>query len=100
MTIKEAQELVDAWNGKHGIRPGELTGLALLTEKVGELARAVAQRHGEAGLSPGRRQVGEHPAMAEELGEVLWALLSLSAQSGADLSEAVIGVLEKKNRTK
>ncbi len=100
MTINEAQELVDAWNEKHGIRPGELTGIALLTEKVGELARAVAQKHGESGIRNDREEGVSHPTISEELGEVLWALLSLSAQSNADLTEAMIEVLEKKNRTK
>ncbi len=33
MTIKEAQELVDAWGDKHAIRHNELANMALLTEE-------------------------------------------------------------------
>ncbi len=92
MTIEEIQELVGTWNAKNGIRQGELTGMAVLTEKVGELARAMAQRHGESSSV-----AGPHVALPDELGEVLWALLSLAAQTNTDLNEALIATLEKKN---
>lgn len=40
MTIIEAQQQVDEWISKYGVRYfGELTNMALLTEEVGELAR-------------------------------------------------------------
>ena len=40
MTIKEAQEAVDQWIKKYGVRYfSELTNMACLTEEVGELAR-------------------------------------------------------------
>lgn len=94
MTIKEAQELVEIWNLKHTIRQSELAGIALLTEKVGELARAVAQKQ----VDPHR--TGDSLPLAGELAEILWELLAFAAHSGIDLSDALINTLEKKNRTK
>ena len=47
MTIKEAQELVDAWGDKHAIRHNELANMALLTEEIGKLARVMVRRYGE-----------------------------------------------------
>lgn len=94
MTIKEAQELVEAWNEKHSVRASDLTGVALLTEKVGELARAVANKHGEP-----HRNTGETP-LSDEIAEIFWQLISLSSQAGIDLTDALIDNLEKKNNTK
>mgnify|MGYP000081831098 CR=1 FL=1 len=55
MTIKEAQELVDAWGDKHAIRHNELANMALLTEEIGKLARVMVRRYGEhAGCAPVR----------------------------------------------
>ena len=45
MTIKEAQELVDAWGDKHAIRHNELANMALLTEEIGKLARVMVRRY-------------------------------------------------------
>ena len=44
MTLKEAQQEVDFWIKKYGVRYfSELTNMAILTEEVGELARVMAQ---------------------------------------------------------
>ena len=44
MEITEAQNLVDTWIKKYGVRYfNELTNMALLTEEVGELARIIAR---------------------------------------------------------
>ena len=48
MTIKEAQQAVDAWIKQYGVRYfNELTNMAILTEEVGEVARIMARRYGE-----------------------------------------------------
>ena len=53
MTIKEAQERIDAWIKEYGVRYfDELTNMAILTEEVGEVARIMARRYGE---NPSRR---------------------------------------------
>jgi NTP pyrophosphatase (non-canonical NTP hydrolase) len=48
MTIKDAQQQVDAWINTTGVRYfNELTNMAILTEEVGEVARIMARRYGE-----------------------------------------------------
>ena len=45
---QEAQEAVDQWIKKYGVRYfSELTNMAVLTEEVGELARIMARRYGD-----------------------------------------------------
>ena len=56
MTIKEAQELVDAWGDKHAIRHNELANMALLTEEIGKLARVMVRRYGEHAAVSGARR--------------------------------------------
>ena len=54
MTIKEAQEQVDAWIKSVGVRYfSELTNMAILTEEVGEVARIIARRYGDQSFKPG-----------------------------------------------
>ena len=44
MTLKEAQEAVDAWIEEYGVRYfSELTNMVVLTEEVGELARIISR---------------------------------------------------------
>ncbi len=93
MTIKEAQELIEAWTAKVPARQrSELTSMAILTEEVGELARVIADRHSTPGNPEGMRL-----AMANELSDVMWALLALANHSGIDLTEALIDNLGKRN---
>ena len=48
MTLKEAQQEVDFWIKKYGVRYfSELTNMAILTEEVGELARVMARKYGD-----------------------------------------------------
>ena len=48
MTLKEAQEKVDQWIKKYGVRYfNELTNTAILMEEVGEVARIMARKYGE-----------------------------------------------------
>ena len=48
ITIKSAQQLVDAWIKKNGVRYfNELTNTVILMEEVGELARIIARKYGE-----------------------------------------------------
>ena len=77
MTIKEAQERVDAWIRQYGVRYfSELTNMAVLTEEVGEVARVIARRYGDLDL-------------ADELADVLWVVMCLANQTGIDLDEAL-----------
>ena len=44
MTLAQAQQSVDEWIKKNGVRYfNELTNMAMLTEEVGEVARIIAR---------------------------------------------------------
>ncbi|MCI5451651.1 nucleotide pyrophosphohydrolase [bacterium] len=92
MTIKEAQDAVDAWIRQYGVRYfNELTNMAILTEEVGELARIMARKYGEQSFKEGERH-----DLAEEMADVLWVLLCMANQTGVDLTEALRKSFEKK----
>ncbi len=92
MTIEEAQKTVDQWIKTHGVRYfSELTNLAVLTEEVGELARIMARTYGDQSF-----KAGEKEDLADEMADVLWALLCLANQTGVDLTKALEKNVEKK----
>ena len=94
MTIKEAQERVDAWIKEYGVRYfDELTNMAILTEEVGELARVMARTYGEQSFKE-----GETPNLSEEMADVLWVLVCMANQTGVDLTEAWRRTIEKKTK--
>lgn len=92
MTIKEAQERVDAWIKTYGVRYfSELTNMAVLTEEVGELARLMARKYGDQSFKPGEKQ-----DLGEEMADVLWVLICLANQTNTDLTEALERSFQKK----
>ncbi len=94
MTIKEAQEAVDQWIKKYGVRYfSELTNMACLTEEVGELARVIARKYGDQSFKE-----GEKPNLGEEMADVLWVLICLANQTGIDLTEELQKSFEKKTK--
>ena len=94
MTIKEAQEAVDQWIKKYGVRYfSELTNMACLTEEVGELARVIARTYGDQSLKK-----GEKPNLGEEMADILWVLICLANQTGVDLTEELQKSFDKKTR--
>ena len=96
--IKEAQEMVDQWIKKYGVRYfNELTNMAILTEEVGEVARIVSRKYGEQSFKESDKKVD----LADEMADVLWVLMCLANQTGVDLNEAFQKNIEKKtNRDK
>lgn len=93
MTIKEAQELVDKWINKVGVRYfNELTNMAMLTEEVGEVARIIARRYGEQSEKPSDKE----KSLDDELADVLFVLICIANQTGVDLTKALENNLEKK----
>jgi NTP pyrophosphatase (non-canonical NTP hydrolase) len=93
MTIKEAQEKVDEWINRYGIRYfDELTNLALLMEETGELARIMARKFGE----QSEKESDKGKVMAEEMTDILFVLICIANQSGIDLEEAFEKNLMKK----
>ena len=94
MTIKEAQERIDAWIKEYGVRYfDELTNMAILTEEVGEVARIMARRYGEQSFKE-----GEKADLGDELADVLWVLICIANQTGIDLTEALQKNLDKKTK--
>ena len=94
MTIKEAQESVDAWIKEYGVRYfNELTNTAILAEEVGEVARIMARKYGEQSFKE-----GEKNDLGDELADVLWVLICIANQTGVDLTEALRKNLDKKSK--
>lgn len=92
MTIKEAQQQVDAWIKEYGVRYfSELTNMAILTEEVGEVARIMARQYGDQSS-----KAGEKDKLADELADVMWVLMCIANQTGVDLTEALERNIEKK----
>ncbi len=95
MTIKEAQQLVDDWIKKYGVRYfNELTNMAQLTEEVGEVARIIARRYGE----QSEKESDKNKDLGDEMADVLWVLICLANQTGIDLEEALKKNLDKKTK--
>lgn len=94
MTIKEAQERVDAWIKEYGVRYfNELTNTAILAEEVGEVARIMARKYGEQSFKE-----GEKNDLGDELADVLWVLICIANQTGTDLTAALLKNLDKKSK--
>ena len=86
MTINEAQNRVDLWIKRYGVRYfSELTNMAILTEEAGEVARIMARRFGEQSQKPSDAQ----KQLDDELADVLWVLLCIANQTGIDLDAAL-----------
>ena len=95
MTIAQAQQSVDEWIKKNGVRYfNELTNMAMLTEEVGEVARIIARRYGE----QSEKESDKGKDLGDELADVLWILLCLANQTGVDLTKAFTQNLEKKTQ--
>lgn len=93
MTIKEAQEQVDAWINTTGVRYfNELTNTAILMEEVGELARLMARTYGEQSF----KESDKDRDLGDEMADVLWVLMCLANQTGVDLTQALQKNIEKK----
>ena len=94
MTLKEAQEQVDQWIKKYGVRYfSELTNMTVLTEEVGELARIMARTYGDQSFKEGEKQ-----DIGDEMADILWVLICLANQTGVDLTLAFEQNLEKKTQ--
>jgi NTP pyrophosphatase (non-canonical NTP hydrolase) len=93
MTLKEAQNQVDAWIKTYGVRYfNELTNMAILTEEVGEVARIIARKYGEQSFKPSDKDKN----LADEMADVLWVLICLANQTGVDLEQAFAENIQKK----
>ena len=95
MEIKEAQQIVDTWIKKYGVRYfNEMTNLAILTEGVGEVARIMSRRFGE----QSEKESDKNKDLGDEFADVLFVLICLANQTGVDLETALKKNLEKKTK--
>lgn len=95
MTLADAQQQVDQWIRKYGVRYfNELTNMALLTEEVGELARVIARRYGEQSF---KESETEH-SLKDEMSDILFVLICIANQTGVNLEEAFRENIEKKTK--
>ena len=98
ITIEEAQQMVDSWIKKYGVRYfSELTNMAVLTEEVGEVARTISRKYGDQSF----KESDKNKDLSDELADVMWVVLCLANQTGVDMTEAFRKNIEKKtNRDK
>jgi len=95
MTIKEAQNEVDKWIKKYGVRYfSELTNTAILMEEVGEVARIMARQYGE----QSNKKKDTKNKLDDELADVLFVLMCIANQTGIDLDKALNKNLTKKTK--
>jgi NTP pyrophosphatase (non-canonical NTP hydrolase) len=95
LSLKGAQETVDAWIQSTGVRYfSELTNLAQLMEEVGELARIVSRTYGEQSF----KESDKRGNLSDELADVLFVLICLANQTGVDLTSAFSANLAKKTQ--
>ena len=93
ITISKAQEIVDQWINKVGVRYfNELTNMAILSEEVGEVARIISRRYGE----QSEKESDKNMNLGDELADVMFVLICLANQTGVDLEEAFFKNLDKK----
>ena len=94
LTIEQAQQKVDEWIKKYGVRYfNELTNMAILTEEVGEVARIMARTYGE----QSSKESDLKKQLPDELADVLFVLICIANQTGINLQEAFVKNLEKKS---
>ncbi|UBM60437.1 nucleotide pyrophosphohydrolase [Marinilongibacter aquaticus] len=94
MTISEAQQEVDEWIKRVGVRYfNELTNTAILMEEVGEVARIMSRRYGE----QSEKESDKGKDLGDEMADVLFVLICLANQTGIDLTEALNKNMEKKS---
>lgn len=93
-TVKQLQREVDEYISQ--FKEGYFTPLemvARLTEELGELAREVSHVYG-----PKKKKASEPDAsIAEEMGDLLFVLVTMANSLDIDLADAHDGVMEKFN---
>ncbi len=95
LTLRGAQETVDAWIRSVGVRYfNELTNLAQLMEEVGEVARILSRTYGEQSFKESDKQAN----LGDELADVLFVVICLANQTGVDLTTALQANLAKKTQ--
>lgn len=93
MTLCEAQNTVDDWIKRYGVRYfSELTNMAILTEEVGELARVISRTYGDQSFKDSDLKGN----ISDELADILWVVICIANQTGVDIEEAFKKNIAKK----
>lgn len=93
MKISEAQQTIDEWIKKYGVRYfNELTNTAILMEEVGEVARIMARRYGE----QSEKESDKQKKLEDELADVIFVVMCIANQTGINLEDALKHNLQKK----
>lgn len=99
MEIKTAQQIVDDWINKIGVRYfNELTNMAILTEETGEVARLISRIYGEQSFKNATTQQEAKEMLSDELADVLFVLICIANQTGVDLEDAFNRNIQKKTQ--
>ncbi len=92
MSLKDAQQRVDAWISRYEAGYFEpLTNLARLTEEVGELAREVNHRFGQ----KTKKQEEADGDLAMEMADIIFVLICMANREGIDLQAAFDRMMQK-----
>lgn len=95
MTLTEAQQKVDEWINKYGVRYfDELTNLGILMEEVGETARIMTRKYGE----QSDKKDDTKNTLSDELADILFVLICIANQTGTNLTDAFEKNLTKKTQ--
>ncbi|MCX8481401.1 MAG: nucleotide pyrophosphohydrolase, partial [Sediminibacterium sp.] len=93
MTIEIAQQQVDEWIKKYGVRYfNELTNLGILMEEVGELSKIMVRKYGEQSF----KKTDIESNLGDEMADILFVLICLANQTGVNLTDALKNNLLKK----
>ena len=95
MTLKDAQNRVDAWISQFEegyFHP--LTNMARLAEEVGELAREINHRFGQ----KTKKQEEPDGDLAMEMADILFVLICMANREGIELDAAFERMMEKVER--
>ncbi len=93
ISLAECQKVVDDWIKEVGVRYfSELTNLAILMEEVGEVARLMARTYGDQSF----KKSDQTKKVADEVSDVLFALICIANQTGINLTEAFWTGMEKR----
>ena len=93
ITLREAQDVIDAWIKDIGVRYfSELTNLAILVEEVGELSRLMSRTYGDQSF----KDLEQQSTLDDELADILFVIICLANQTGVDLTNALSKNLKKK----
>ena len=92
MSLREAQQRVDAWVSQfeQGYFP-PLANVARLAEEVGELAREVNHRFGQ----KTKKKEETEGDMGLEMADILFVLICMANREGIDLQEAFDRMMAK-----